>query len=209
MKKITAITLSLLILLTALTGCAGKNETTLYEQGLSLIAIMDEMAKSELYHATMTSSDTVIGKLGAIRESSFEEPETVYTISLNEDYIAMMSEWEEMPDISDTLKEVLNTKLIGAFATQINALAGAETLAASAVCAAGKTFVDANCKENLVYLYVFANGVPAAVTFVPGEDGAVSASGTFILYDGVDFTDENAVKDFFAEMGAEIKVLER
>ena len=198
MKKITAITLCMVMILAVLTGCAAKVETSLYEQGLSLIAIMEEMGKSDLYHATMTSSDTVIGKLEAIRRGDFSEPDAVYTIALNEDYIAMMSDWEEM-----------NTKLIGAFATQINALAGAETLAASAVCAAGKTFVAESCKENMLYLYVFEEGVPVAVTFVPGEGGAVSASGTFILYDGVDFSDENALRDFFAGMGAEIKVLEQ
>lgn len=209
MKKITAIVLGVLMTIAALSGCAAKTEKTMYEQGLSLIAIMEEMGKSDLYHATMTSSDTVIGKLEAIRTGDFSKPDTVYTIALSEDYIAMMSEWEEMPEISDTLKDVLNTKLIGAFATQINALAGAETLAASAVCAAGKTFVDESCKENMMYLYVFEEGVPAAVTFVPGEGGAVSASGTFILYGGVDFSDENARRDFFAGMGAEIKVLEQ
>jgi len=57
----------------------------------------------------------------------------------------------------------------------------------------------------MVFLYVFRDIPPAAVTFLPGEDGAVSASGMFLLYDGVDYRDEEALRDFFAGMGAELE----
>ena len=43
MKKITAIVLGVLMTIAALSGCAAKTEKTMYEQGLSLIAIMEEM----------------------------------------------------------------------------------------------------------------------------------------------------------------------
>lgn len=211
MRKPAALMLCLAALLSLPMGCAPRAKTTLYDQGMSLIAIMAEMAGSEIYHSAMTGDPAFINRLEKVNGCDFSAPEAVYTLALNENYMTLMSEWEKLPElsISDSLRDVLNTKQAGAFTTQLNALAGAEALAASAMCAAGKTFVDDTLEENTIYLYVFEGGVPAAVTFLPGEGGAVSASGLFILYEGVDFTDREALSAFFAEMGAELTELKR
>ena len=187
----------------SLSGCS-KPDKTAYDHGLELVETMAELAKSEAYLALTTGSATVTEKLLPVQEGEVGEPAAVYTVTLGEDYLSAMAEWNEISEIPDSIKEVANQKLIGAFATQILAYSGAQELAASAVCAAGKTFVDKSLTESVIYLYVFENCPPAAVTFIPGEDGAVSASGLFLLYDEVDWFDEAAITALFADMGAEL-----
>ncbi len=187
----------------SLTSCA-KPEKNAYDHGLELIETMAELAKSEAYIALTTGSTTVIEKLLPVQEGTVDEPAAVYIVRRNDEYIAAMAEWNDISEIPDSIKDIANQKLIGAFSTQILAYAGAQELAASAVCAAGKTFVDKTLTESVIYLYVFENCPPAAVTFIPGEDGAVSASGLFLLYDGIDWFNEAALNTFFADMGAEL-----
>ncbi len=208
MKRTLTVILTLVFTLVTVAGCSAKPGKTAYDHGLELIGTMAEMAKSEAYLAITTGNTDIVEILLPVREGSTGEPAAVYTITLGDEYLSLMAEWAEMPEIPDSIKAVADQKLISAFATQINALAGAQNLAASAICAAGKTFVDKGLTENVIYLYIFDDCPPAAVTFTPGEDGAVSASSLFLLYDEVDWTDEAALTAFFAGMGAELAVYE-
>lgn len=89
--------------------------------------------------------------------------------------------------------------------TQINAQNGATTLAATTVCSAGKTFVSTEEDGDAIYLYVYENACPAAVSFVKGEDNTVSASGTFIINDGFDTSSPESLQEFFGETGAVVE----
>lgn len=44
--------------------------------------------------------------------------------------------------------------------------------------------ISENTTENVICLYTYEGAAPIAVTFTLGEDNAVSATGTFVLYDG-------------------------
>ena len=199
-----ALMLACVSLLSALTGCAAKPGKTAYDHGLELVQTMAVMANSEAYLAITTGSTEVTEKLIPVQEGTVDQPAAVYAVKLGDEYLAAMAEWIEVSEIPDGIKDIANQKLIGAFASQINAYAGAQNLAASAICAAGKTFVDESLTESVIYLYVFDNCPSAAITFTPGEDNAVSASGLFLLYNEVDWSDEAALTAFFADMGAEL-----
>ena len=206
MKRLrtTAWLLVSVCLMASIGGCAARPGKTAYDHGLELIQTMAELANSEEYLAITTGSATVTERLIPVQEGDLGEPAAVYTVRLGDEYLAAMAEWTEISEIPDSIKEVAKQKLIGAFASQILAYSGAQDLAASAICAAGKTFVDESLTESIIYLYVFENCPPAAITFIPGEDGAVSASGLFLLYDEVDWLDETALAAFLADMGAEL-----
>lgn len=62
--------------------------------------------------------------------------------------------------------------------------------------------------ENPIYLYTYENGNPVAVTFIAGEDGAVSASGTFVICDALTFESAEDVEAFFEEVEVEVEVTE-
>ena len=108
--------------------------------------------------------------------------------------------------LSENLKTAMRQKAFGAaLITQINAQNGATTLAATTICTAGKTFVSTEGDGDAIYLYVYENACPAAVSFVRGEDNTVSASGTFILNDGFDAGSPESLEAFFGEVGAVIE----
>ena len=80
-------------------------------------------------------------------------------------------------------------------------------LAAASVCTAGKTFVHDQA-QDMIYLYVFANSAPVAVTFTVGEDHTVSASGMFVVYDDFPCGSAGEIEAFFEELEVHVQLLE-
>lgn len=83
-------------------------------------------------------------------------------------------------------------------------LCGVENLAASSVCSVGKTFVSENATENMIYIYVYEGAAPVAVTFILGEDHTVSATGTFILYDGFTCGSAEEIQSVFSDIAINV-----
>ena len=96
--------------------------------------------------------------------------------------------------MSDRLRSFMEERIQAAIATEINAAGGAMLLAASSICTASKTFVCQELTENAIYLYTYGDGVPAAVSFLRGEDGSVSATASFLLDESFPADDPEAWK---------------
>ena len=92
--------------------------------------------------------------------------------------------------------------------TQINARSGAMTLAASSVCTTGKTFVSNEISEEMIYLYVFDDAAPIAVTFTLGEDNAVNATGNFLLYEKLPASSVQELLEYFGAYSVKIEIVE-
>ncbi len=78
-------------------------------------------------------------------------------------------------------------------------------LAASSVLTMGKTFVDTTLNKNVMYIYIFEDAVPVAVTFTKGEDNTVSASGTFVMYDAFNGVSAEEIETALSEFGVEVE----
>ena len=98
--------------------------------------------------------------------------------------------------------------MFGSLITQINGMGGTEELAVSSICTHGKTFVDDSITDNTIFLYVYEDALPIAVTFTVGEDGAVSASGTFIMYDGFSCGSVEEVEESFRAFDVEVSEID-
>ena len=145
-----------------------------------------------------------MSRLTFIRDHS--APVAVYKITVDEKSMGAWDMLSGLEGLSENLKTAMRQKAFGAaLITQINAQNGATTLAATTICTAGKTFVSTDGDGDAIYLYVYENACPAAVSFVRGEDNSVSASGTFILNDGFDASSHESLEEFFGEAGAVIK----
>lgn len=155
---------------------------SLYEQGLEIISVMKEMAGNEDYIAFLSPDGGLKDLLSEAAAGDFSMPKAVYQIKVSESAFLELSELD-LDALSVPLQENLKSRVAPAVFNQINAQGGVETLAAASVCTAGKTFVSSELTESMIYLYVYEDAVPVAVTFTKGEDGAVSALGTFVLYD--------------------------
>jgi len=210
--KAAAILLSAAILF-ALAACgsepAGEQEKSLYDRGLEIVSLLSDMASSREYISLLTGGEEINRILAEAAEGDFSSPKTVYKVTAGEDFFsALEGELDSLDSLPDTLRENVRTRLFTSVVTQINAMAGADTLAASSICTAGKTFVSSELTENVIYIYIYENAVPAAVSFSMGEGGAVSASGTLLLYDGFTAGSIEEVTQLLSQFGMTVEEVE-
>ncbi len=187
----------------------GYRESSLIDQGMDIISMIAEMAASESYFATF-SYDQEIQKVAAeAGAGDYSAPSHVYEIHISEEQLRLAAGMD-FPDLfSEELQKNSINRLVSSIPSQLNGAAGVQALAASSICTAGKTFVSTELNETALYLYVFSDGLPILVSFVPGEGSAVSASGSFLFYDGVPAGSPEQIAEFFSyAIGGEITVTE-
>ena len=204
-RKLPALMLALILLL-SLCACGGAKGKSLKEQGLEVAALMEEMVNSEAYIQYHTGAPALLEIAADIAEGDYSQPAAIYSLTPPEDAAGIWDEsLQELEGLSDTLKESVLQKTLGsALINRINAMSGAETLALTAVCTAGKTFVCESAEGDVTYLYVYEDGCPIAVSFSEGENKAYSASGTFLVNDRFDASSQESIANFFAEYGIEV-----
>ena len=197
--------IAMLIILFNLSACGSsvKNDV-LYTQGLEVIEIMSQITRSEEYIQLLTGNSGIKTIVQDLSAADYSSPSAVYSISIPEDSLAAMAALEDIDGISPDLEHFLSQKFLSALMSQINGMSGMEKLAASSVCSATKTFVDKSATKDVVYLYTYENANPIAVSFILGDDNSVSASGSFIMYDGFHCSSEREIKDFFVDVDLEV-----
>lgn len=166
--------LCLFLALLTLTAC-GASAPSLRDQGISLIATLDELACSEdciKYYSVSPEISAIISEAA----TNHGKPKAVFAITL--DSMPM-----ELPaDLSPELERFFSSRVPAALVSQLNAAGGTANLAASTICTVSKTFTTPGAEDS-IYLYIYEDAVPVAVTFLAGEDNTVSASAAYILND--------------------------
>lgn len=196
-----------LVMVLSLSACSSKKDgetKSLYARGLEVVALMAEMTQTEAYvdiHTGDSEIKTVIQNIGA---GDYSAPKAVYAISITDEDIAAMAELGNLDGASEELKNFLMQRVQASLMTQINAMSGVESLAATSVCAVSKTFVNEDVTENAIYLYTYENATPVAVSFTVGEDHAISASGIFVMYDAFTCGSADEIESFFGDITVEV-----
>lgn len=214
-RKVKGISLVLVFSITLLLGACGNGigrkgeQKSIYEQGLDVISLMEEMAKSENYSELYSNDPELKEIISAVGEGDYSQPKKVYRIKVPESMISVIAEMANIDSMSDSLREYVLSKAQATIATQINAAGGASMIAATSICTAGKTFVNEELTENTIYLYTYESGAPAVVSFTVGEGGAVSASGTFLFSEGFKTDTAEHIKQFFTEIAVEVTEIEK
>lgn len=181
---------------------------SLLEHGQELISLMGEMAGTGAYIGLYTENTEIGGVLSAAGEGDFSNPKAVYRVQISEVTLSRLLEQlgiASLDGLTPELRESLKTRSVSSLPTLINSMGGANTLAAASICTANKTFRSTEVPGNgMIYLYFYENAVPAAVVFLPGEDGTASATGMLILYDGFQAEDPDDLSGLLGELGADI-----
>lgn len=210
MKKCLSVLLTL-IMLVSVSACGNGSKgsgKTLYEQGLDVASLMVEATRTEKYVEIYSSSSELGKMIKEIGEGDYETLEAVYAITIDDEKFRGILEVDNYNEISERLQAALRNRMFGSLITQINGMGGTEELAVSSICTHGKTFVDDSITDNTIYLYVYEDALPIAVTFTVGEDGAVSASGTFIMYDGFSCGSVEEVEESFRAFDVEVSEID-
>ena len=207
MKKAFAFVLVLVIIL-GLAACGAVKEVqeskSLYAHGLDVVSMLSEMTRSESFIGIYTANSEIKDIILALGEHPYDTLAAVYAITIPEDVLMGMAELSNLGDASEELKSYLTQRVMASLMSQINAMSGVENLAASSVCTVGKTFVSESATENVIYIYAYEDTAPVAVTFTLGEDHTVSASGTFIFYDGFTCGSAEEIQGVFSDIAVNV-----
>ena len=188
--KLILPTLGAFLLLGAYSG-TNSLSSALYQEGLSTVSVMEEMAENEDWVNLFSSNQNLASILSAVGDGDYSHPKAVYQIRLSDAF-------------SDTLQAYLRATVQSSIAAQINAKGGADALAAASACTASRIFFCDDLHENLLYLYTYENAAPAMISFLVGEDGAVSATGLFILYNGFPTGSAAEIQQFLSSLNVEV-----
>ena len=182
MKKKVLVVLFVILIL-SLTACGSKKEQlSLYEQGLEAVALMDEMADSQSYVQMFTGNTKISELIQSNTKGDYSKPQAVYEVVLQKDnYQGLIGNEDTQTTMSDELERIMEKKVNASLTTQINAYSGSENLAASTICTVGISFVNNEVKEDVIYIYVYENTAPVAITFLQEGNDIVSANGTFMF----------------------------
>ena len=183
-------------------------DKSLYEHGLDVVAMLEEIINSEEYVQAFSGSQEIMNVIQEISTGDYAAPPTVYKITLDMDNVLKTSDMLDMENASEALIANLKNRVLASIVTTINARSGALTLAASSVCTTGKTFVSSEIQEEMIYLYVFEDAAPVAVTFTLGEDNAINATGNFLLYEEIPAGSVQELLEYLGAYSVEIEIVE-
>ena len=204
MRKCRNIIWALLIIF-CLTACEKENtsEDLLYDKGLEVVSLLDEMAKNEDYLNLFTMQPDIKNIVKDIAAGDYTQPESIYKIDIPlENIDSLYAEVVQSDEMSEGLKRAIERKMRGAVITQIYALGGAVQLAASSILNAGKQFVCEGLETDLMYLYIYEDSAPVAVYFTVDEDYTVYASGNYLTYKDLTTNSTEEIVTLFENMGA-------
>lgn len=177
-------------------------EKSLYEHGLDIISMMDEMIRSDFYLDIMSSSTEIEEKATELAQGIYTRPKAVYELSVPDFAVLLTLLDEEMAgleSLSSELQAQLNTRSASSFITQLNTMEGATAIATSSIFMASKLFVSHEITQNIIYLYTFEKGHSIAIVYTLGENNAISASGYFLMNENISTESamelQNSLKD--------------
>lgn len=198
MKKKIMIIL-LVIMMFGMVACDVENEqVSLYEQGLKVVALMEEMAGNQSYVQMFTGNTQISEVIKNNTNGDYSKPSMVYEVVLQKDNFQGLFENEDIQtNMSDELKRIVCKKVNASVVIQLNAYGGSENLAASTICTAGISFVNSEVKEDVIYIYVYENTAPVAIIFLREGNNIVSANGTFMFGEEyINLTEDNILQLF-------------
>ena len=197
-RKLFTVLLACVLLLTLLASCNQKNKS-LTECGEDVISLMAEMLESEEYKTLYNLPSAYGDQVNMLREGNYSKCIAVYELFISEE--ELLDKTIDKDGLSKELYEYICSSAYVSFASRINQISGVEAMAVSAVFTAQKTYANKDIDTNRIYLFVFENGCPIAVTFVVDENDSLRVVGHFIMNDEFIAEDENSIKESCEALG--------
>lgn len=196
--KLLAILLSLALSVTFFASCSGKSDM-LKDCGEDVISMMIEMIESDEYNELYDFPDTYGEEISKLRECDYSTRPEIYELTVPVDQLMENSFDEE--DFSEDLYQYVCSSALISFSTRVNQASGINAIAVSSMFSAQKSFASKKIDESTIYLYVFEDAYPIAVTFIADGEDAFRGVGYFILNDEFDTDDEDSIRKSCKDLG--------
>ena len=190
MKKLIAIIAALSILMTLCSCDTGGDETALYDKGLEITSIMDEMLDSEDYLSMLGLPQAASELAEEIAAEDRSTPKTVYSVTLSMENIN-----SNIPvGTSERIVKKIHDTAASSSISAVNSYQGADYAVLAAATSHSTTFVNRSLKDSVIYIYIYENATPVAIVFCVGDGGAVSATGMLLFRE---LSSEDDIKNIF------------
>ena len=168
MKRFLTLLMALCLLL-GLSGCKFISSTItrtenvsadsglLYDQGLELAGMLEEILSSGEYMLMMSGSQEINDVIMPYMRSDLSEPESVYMITPSEDMIPILMGMEEvdLDSFSAPLREFLEHRVLSSLPTMLNSQGGSSVLAAASICNVSNVWAGETLDEDCYLLYFY------------------------------------------------------
>ena len=197
-KKFLTVFLVGVLLMTAFTSC-NRASKSLTACGEDVISLMTEMLESDDYQSLFNLPAAYDEQINKLCEGNYSKSIAVYELFISEEEV--LGKTIDKDALSEELYAYICSSAYGSFVSRINQASGLEAMAVSTVFTAQKTYASKDIDANKIYLYVFENGCPIAVSFVTTGEDALRANGRFIMNDAFIVEDENSIKTSCEALG--------
>lgn len=197
-NKLLTVFLCMALLTGVLSSCTEKSDM-LKKCGEDVISIMVEMIDNEEYREIYDLSEEYDEEISKLCEGDYSHIEQVYELIIPVEQL--MNESLDEDDVSEDLYQYVCSSALTSFASRVNQASGVKSMIVSSTFSAQKSFASKKMDESTVYLYVFEDGYPIAVTFVDSGEDAFRAIGYFILNEEFDTDDEDSIRKSCKDLG--------
>ncbi len=186
------------VILTACTTAKVDNKLSLTDIGLRLINEVDTLAECEEYTSLYSANEEISNVIKGISGNDYKEPKAVFIID-NLDKMVYENMFSEIK-LPDEIKNMAKDRFAAAVPSQLNAMNGAKTIAATSILNHGDSFIFDRLQATTTYLYIFDNGYNFMVTFVPKDENIVDASVNIVINEDIgNCTNKEEVIKFFSD----------
>ena len=205
MKKIFSL-IAVFALIFSLSACQRTPDTTnsgsktgnLADDGMKVISLMNEMISNDEYGLMVLNNySKYVEIINDIRRGNYSTPTAVYELKMD----TRMVIGAGRDGFSEALDRYVDSMANASVVSYINSAESIDGVAVSSLFSATVAFVNENVKENTMYFYVFDSDYPILVNFICGEDGAVRASGNFIMNAELNPGSADGIEEFFKKAG--------
>ena len=205
MKKIFSL-IAVFALIFSLSACQRTPDTTnsgsktgnLADDGMKVISLMNEMISNDEYGLMVLNNySKYVEIINDIRRGNYSTPTAVYELKMDTRLVIGAGR----DGFSEALDRYVDSMANASVVSYINSAESIDGVAVSSLFSATVAFVNENVKENTMYFYVFDSDYPILVNFICGEDGAVRASGNFIMNAELNPGSADGIEEFFKKAG--------
>jgi hypothetical protein len=185
-------------ILAACTTAKVDNKLSLTDIGLRLINEVDTLAECEEYISLYSANEELADVIKGISDNDYKEPKAVFIID-NLDQIMYENMLSEIK-LPNEIKNMVKDKFAIAVPSQLNAMNGATTVAATSILNHGDSFIFEGLHATTTYLYIFDSCYNFMVTYVPKDENIVNASVNVVINDDIgNCTNKEEINKFFRD----------
>lgn len=183
---------------------AALDDAALYEHGMELAELLEEMLSSPEYFEMMGGSERLGEVINPLMRADLSDPESAYLVTLSEDALPLLMDAAkvDMDQFSDGMRDFLERKMISSVPSILNSRQGAETLAAASILTVSDAWAGENLELGCYLILNYPDACPVMVSFC-GGDGVIQGTAAMLIGEPWEEDSIEGAQELFSYLGIE------